>query len=163
MLGVSLCSKWVFVIHPLLKKLWVVSTSLYGCLSCTHVCRSNAEISLTNLLNKLACFDMTYWIIRTIRAICSRNREGASESVKQEREKQLKREKWGFKEGVSESAKQELKRSEAPKKVRARARSRSSRNSWRERSEAPKKARARAQSRSSRNSWRARLNRRRGR
>ena len=35
------------------KKLWVVSTSLYGRLSCTHVCRSNAEISLRNLLNKL--------------------------------------------------------------------------------------------------------------
>ena len=48
--------------HLHCKKLWVVSTSLYGCLSRTHVCRSNAKMS-RNLLNKLYVIIMLWYDI----------------------------------------------------------------------------------------------------
>ena len=47
------------------KKLWVISTSLQGCLSCTHVCRSNALRIFLNKLNLIACFDVTHQIAWT--------------------------------------------------------------------------------------------------
>ena len=50
------------------------------------------------------------WIVKRINASRKGFKEGASESDKQELEKQLKGEKSGSKEGASESAKQELKR-----------------------------------------------------
>ena len=54
---------WVDIMYIHCKKLWVVSTSLYGCLSCTHVCRSNPEISLSNLLNKLYIISLLWYDI----------------------------------------------------------------------------------------------------
>ena len=50
------------------------------------------------------------WIVKRINASRKGFKEGASESDKQELEKQLKREKSGSKEGTSESAKQELEK-----------------------------------------------------
>ena len=56
------------------------------------------------------------WIVKRINASRKGFQEGASESDKQELEKQPKREKSGSKEGASESAKQELKREKSGSK-----------------------------------------------
>ena len=55
-------------------------------------------------------------VVKRINASRKGFKEGASESDKQELEKQLKREKSGSKEGASESAKQELKREKSGSK-----------------------------------------------
>ena len=56
------------------------------------------------------------WIVKRINASRKGFKEGASESDKQELEKQLKREKSGSKEGASESTKQELRREKSGSK-----------------------------------------------
>ena len=59
-------------------------------------------------------------IVKRINGCRKGFKEGASESDKQELEKQLKREKSGSKKGTSESAKQELKREKSGSKEGAR-------------------------------------------